>query len=38
MIRFLLLYRIEDTDRHPGLMLAAVGALIVLHGALEQLL
>jgi hypothetical protein len=35
MIRFLLLYRIDWTDRHPGLMLAAVGALIVLAGVME---
>lgn len=38
MLRFLLLHRIEVTDRHPGLMLACVGALIVLERILEEVL
>ena len=38
MLRFLLLYRIEWTDRHPGLMLACLGALVVLEGLLEQVM
>lgn len=38
MIRFLLLHRIDLTDRHPNLMLAALGILIVLRGALESAL
>jgi hypothetical protein len=36
MIRFLLLHRIEWTDKHPGLMLAVVGALVFLTGALDK--
>lgn len=35
-IGWLLLYRIEDTDKHPGLMLTIVAALIVLQGVVEQ--
>jgi hypothetical protein len=38
MVRFLLLHRIEWTDRHPGLMLACIGALIVAEGMLEQVM
>lgn len=37
-VRFLLMHRIDVTDRHPGLMLAIVAALIVLEGIAEQLL
>ena len=36
IIGFLLLHRIEVTDRNPGVMLACVGALIVLAGVMEQ--
>jgi len=35
MIRFLLLYRIDWTDRHPGLMFALLLVLICLAGALD---
>ena len=35
MIRFLLLHRIEWTDRHPGLMLALLFILICLAGAID---
>lgn len=35
MIRLLLLYRIEVTDDHPVLMLACLGAMVVLAGVLE---
>jgi hypothetical protein len=35
MIRFLLLHRIEWTDRHPGLMLALAFAAICLASALD---
>lgn len=35
MIRFLLLYRIDWTDEHPGLMLVCVCVLIVLYGFLD---
>ena len=38
MLRFLLLHRIEETDRHPGLMLACVGVLILLEGVFEQVM
>lgn len=38
LIGFLLLHRIEWSNRHPGLMLVAVGLLIVLQSVLEQLL
>lgn len=38
MIRFLLLHRIDLTDRHPNVMLAALAALIVLRAALESVL
>lgn len=35
-MKFLLLHRIELTDAHPGYSFAAIGALIVLAGALER--
>lgn len=38
MLRFPLLHRIEWTDRHPGLMFAAMGALLLLNAALERAL
>jgi hypothetical protein len=38
MIRFLLLHRIDLTDRHPNVMLAALAVLIVLRAALETVL
>lgn len=38
IIGFLLLHRIEVTDRHPGVMLVCVGALIVLAGVLEKVM
>jgi len=38
MLRFLLLYRIEWTDRHPGLVFAAMGVLLVLEHVLEQVM
>jgi hypothetical protein len=38
MLRFLLLHRIEVTDRHSGLMLAGVALLILLEGVLEQVM
>ncbi|MFC5550747.1 hypothetical protein [Massilia aerilata] len=38
VVGFLLLHRIEWTDRHPGLMLVAVGLLIVLSSVLEEVL
>jgi hypothetical protein len=34
MIRFLLLHRIDDTDQHPGVMLALLGLVICLGSAL----
>jgi len=37
MLRFLLLYRIEWTDRHPGVVFAAMGALLALNVVLENL-
>lgn len=36
MIHFCLFYRMEWCEQHPGVMLAAVGALIVLAGVLEK--
>lgn len=38
MLRYLLLPRIEDTDRHGGLMLGCLGALILLAGVLDRCL
>ncbi len=38
MLRFLLLHRIEWTDRHPALMLAGAAAMIALSGAMERVL
>ena len=38
VIGTLLLAGIETTDRHPGVMLAALGSVIVLAGVLEGLL
>lgn len=35
-IAFLLLYRMDWCEKHPGLMLAIVAALIVLQGVVEQ--
>lgn len=35
MIRYLLLHRIEWTDRHPGLMLALLGLVTVAALSLE---
>lgn len=37
-MRFLLFYRMEWCERHPGLMLAAVGALYVAAGVMEKVL
>jgi hypothetical protein len=37
-IGFLLLYRMEWCERHPGVMFAALGALIVLAGVLEKVM
>jgi hypothetical protein len=38
LIGFLLLHRIETTDRHPGLMLATLGAVILICCVLEGML
>lgn len=35
MIRFLLLHRIDDTDQHPGLMLALLILVICLASLLD---
>jgi len=37
MLHFLLLHRIEWTDRHPGLMFAVMGVAIALNAVLENL-
>lgn len=37
-IAFLLFYRMDWCERHPGVMFAAVGALIVLAGVLEKVM
>lgn len=36
LIAFLLFYRMDWCEAHPGVMFAAIGALIVLAGVLEQ--
>ena len=38
MIRFFLLHRIEVTDEHPVVMLACLGATVLLAGVLDGLL
>ena len=38
MIDFLLFYRMDWCERHPGVMFAAIGALILLEGVFEQVL
>jgi len=38
VVGFLLLHRIEWTDRYPGLMLVAIGLLFVLARILEEVL
>jgi len=38
MIRFLLLYRIDATDRHPNVMLAGLAATLILGCCLQGLL
>jgi hypothetical protein len=38
LIGWLLLHRIEWTDRHPGLMFAGMAATILLCGVMEKLL
>lgn len=35
MIRFILFYRMDWCEKHPGVMFALLGALILLGGALE---
>jgi hypothetical protein len=37
-MRFLLFYRMDWCEQHPGVMFSAIGALIVLQGVLEQVL
>jgi hypothetical protein len=37
-VAFLLFYKMDWCERHPGLMLAIVGALILLEGVFEQVL
>jgi len=36
MLDFLLLHRIEWTDRHPGLMLAGAAVMVALAGVMEK--
>jgi hypothetical protein len=37
-IAFLLFYRMDWCERHPGLMFLAIGGLILLEGVFEQVL
>ncbi|ALK97003.1 hypothetical protein AB595_21720 [Massilia sp. WF1] len=37
-IGFVLFYKMDWCEKHPGLMFLAIGALIVLEGVMEQLL
>ena len=38
MIRFILFYRMDWCEKHPGVMFALLGALMVLQGVLEQVM
>jgi len=38
MLRFLLLYRIDWTDEHPGVVFSAMGAILLLGRLLEELM
>lgn len=38
MIRFLLFYKMDWCEKHPGLMFLAIGGLILLEGVFEQVL